>query len=522
MRQFMRVYESQTRGALSGFDRVRFRGTLRWLACVQGMANFLWQAHVLLKDFKAYAQDVTKRLAEATVRLAAESGRRVIYVPSCNANKDRLVDSVVAEQGRADGLICVLSCVESCFTYFIHRSRERKRLELRGGNGRCLHYYFYLQHPRFGRLHVRLQTWFPFNVHLCLNGRDWLARQLDAEGIGYRQRDNTFVAVDDVVRAQQLLDAQVKLNWMAELDGLLGSVHPSHAQAFDPASLSYYWSAEQMEWATDVMFRSPQALASIYPSLVRHAIHTYSSGDVMRFLGQWTTPRGQVHPAFQGEIVSDLLARPEGVRVKHRLNRNSLKMYDKQGSVLRVETTINDARGLKSYRATEGDPHGPKKWRPLRKGVADLPRLAALSQASNDRYLTAQAATRIITPLGDVAAPLCRRTQDKALRARALNPLAADDARLLKAVARGEFAISGFRNRDIRAALYGEAPADPLERKRQSTAVTRQLRMLRAHGLIKKVPHTHRYLLTANAQAVVPALLAAQQADTTTLAKLAG
>ena len=65
---------------------------------------------------------------------------------------------------------------------------------------KCLHYYFYLVHPTFGPMHVRLQTWLPMKIQVCLNGRDWLARQLDAEGIGYLKKDNAFVAIDDFAR----------------------------------------------------------------------------------------------------------------------------------------------------------------------------------------------------------------------------------------------------------------------------------------------------------------------------------
>ena len=80
-------------------------------------------------------------------------------------------------------------------------------------------------------------------------------------------------------------------------------------------------------------------------------------------------------------MVSDVKQRPEGLRIKHRVNGNSVKMYDKQGSVLRVETTINDARDLKCYRAAEGNPNGPRTYRKLRKGVADMTRRAELCDA---------------------------------------------------------------------------------------------------------------------------------------------
>ena len=99
------------------------------------------------------------------------------------------------------------------------------------------------------------------------------------------------------------------------------------------------------------------------------------------------------------EIHSDLKTRPEGTRIKHVLNHNSIKMYDKQESVLRIETTVNDARGMKAYRASEADPDGPKAWRKLRKGVADLPRRAQVSQAANERYLEASSTVEVTEAL---------------------------------------------------------------------------------------------------------------------------
>ena len=109
------------------------------------------------------------------------------------------------------------------------------------------------------------------------------------------------------------------------------------------------------------MFKSPSALAEIYPALVQHGMSTFSSGDVMRFLGR------KVHNSFQGEIVSDFKDRPEGVRIKHRAGKNSVKLYDKQGNVLRAETTINDPQDFKVFRPKEGEPDGPSEWRPLRR-----------------------------------------------------------------------------------------------------------------------------------------------------------
>jgi hypothetical protein len=525
MRHFITRHADQIVGVLNGWDRLRLRGTLRWLANVDGMKNYLWHARVLLKDFKRYALGITGRIKQATERLAHAAGRPVKYLASSAFNKEAQAQRIALENGVTEGLICVLSCVELGWSYEVGPNRERKELELRGGQRKCLHYYFYLIDRRLGWMHMRLQTWFPFTLHLCVNGREWLARQLDGAGIAYRRRDNCFVDVADWARAQRVLDRQLTNDWPKLLAGLVRRFHPAHRQTFAELPTEYYWSADESEWASDVAFRSPSALAKLYPTLIRHGMESFSSREVMRFLGRKVPVHGGVHGRFLGEVQSDLVARPEGMRLKHRLGHNSIKMYNKQGSVLRVETTINDARDMKAYRAKEGpDGEIPKTraWRRLRKGVADLPRRAEISQAANDRYLDGLAAAEATVPLGRLAGRICQPAWWQGRRVRALNPLSPDDAKLLQAICRGEFAINGFRNRDLRSLLFGPAGSDPAELRRQSGSVTRKLRLLRGHGLIKKAPKTHRYLLTAQGTLIVNALLAARNADAQTLTKVAG
>ena len=241
----------------------------------------------------------------------------------------------------------------------------------------------------------------------------------------------------------------------------------------------------------------------------------------MRFLGRPVTAAGQIHKSFHGEVVTDLKVRPEGARVKHRVDHNTIKIYDKEASVLRTETTINDTQAFKVYRPREGAPEeAPKRWRKLRKGVADLHRRAEVSQAANERYLESMASVADRTPLGQLTQKLCAPVRWKGRRARGLHPLASADAALLAAIYRGEFVIGGFRNRDLREILHGRASSKAASRK-QAAAITRQIRLLRAHQLIRKIPRSHRYHLTARGRTIVAALLTARQADTATLAKAA-
>lgn len=264
------------------------------------------------------------------------------------------------------------------------------------------------------------------------------------------------------------------------------------------------------------MFRDPAVLAELYRNLVRRGIDTFGSGDVLRFLGHKVPAHGGVNGNYQGVVQSDLKRRVEGVRIKHRAGRNTVKMYNKQPTVLRVETTINDARNLKSYRRKQNDPQGKPAWRPLRKSVADLARRAELSQASNGRYLEALSTITSETPLSRLTDKLCRPVEMGKRRYRALRPFDPEDAKLLEIVSRGETLITGFRNRDVREALYGPT-ADASDRRRHAARVTRKFAMLRAHGLIKKIPRTHRYVLTNEGVTAITALLAARQVPLTRL-----
>jgi hypothetical protein len=290
---------------------------------------------------------------------------------------------------------------------------------------------------------------------------------------------------------------------------------------FPQGSLRPYWTTEESEWATDIAFRCPESLAELYPHLLHYGMKTFGSREVLRFLGHKVPTQGRLHPRLAKEVVSDLRERPEGLRIKHRLGRNTLKIYDKFGQVLRVETTINEVRSLKVFRRKDGQPEGPRQWLRLRKAVADMPRRAALSHSANGRYLEALSTVSAHTPLSRLADKLCRPVHDhRGRRRRALNPLSPEDGELLSAVIRGEHALTGFRNRDLRVCLYGKT-ADPAERRREAGRVTRKLSLLRAHGLIRKLPDTHRYVLTKEGQTAIPAFLAARNATLDDLTKVA-
>lgn len=520
METFLARHEDKVSGTLSGFDRLRFRGTKRLLAAVNGMMQYLWLVQVLLKDFSAYSKAKTSQLGSSIEWHAKQMGKPVQYVNSSRQSKEETALELAKTKRKRDGLIAVLSCVEPCQTYRVGGNRKTKKLELHLESGKCLHYYHYYLDPKLGLIYTRLQSWFPFTMHIGINGREWLARQLDEAGIRYVKRDNCFPWIADFAAAQKLADEQLQTDWPKLLEELARRHNPAYETLLD-VPVPYYWSVQESEWASDIAFQKASELAALYPSLLRHGIETLKSGDVLRFLGQKVPSHGKPNRRFQGEVTTSLKDRPEGTRIKHQVNSNALKMYDKQESVLRLETLLIDTSDYKVFRPKEGDENGEKDWRRLRKGTADLHRRAEVSQKSNERYAESLATVASKTALSELTKDLGQPAKWRGRRVRALNPLAADDVALLEIVMRGENLLHGFRNRDVRKHLYGESVVNAKEQRRQTTAVTRKLQMLRAHGLIARVSRTHRYEITAKGQEQIAAWLAARAANIATLKQAA-
>lgn len=513
MQEFLTRHASQISGVLRGPDRMMLRGYLQMLTTPGGMKSFLDRAGVPLAGFRAYVLDVTCKLIAASLAKAVTLKRPVIYLPSAETRKEAVARRVLHENPVEEGLICVLKAVESCKTYDVKGSRRGGRAWLETKYGRCMHLYHYFLDRQFGFMSARIQTWFPFTIQIWINGREWLHRRFIEEGVhGYVKEENCFTRLHDVQHAQELFDRILDTSWQPALDEIAQRINPIHGEIFALAPQSHYWSLFQSEWAVDVMFKDAAYLQSLFPALARHAITQLSCADVLRYLGRKADGR------FRGEILGDFKSRAEGLRVKHWVDGNSIKAYVRgNGHVLRGEFTMNHPDGFKVYRPKPGAQDEAYAWQPLRKGVADLFRRAQVSDQAVGRYLDGLAVVEQETPLKELLGALCRPVRWHGRRLRALSPFSDRDARLLEAVNRGEFAVNGFRNRDL-VPLLDLGPAHTKqELRRRSAKVTRLLALLRAHGLIRKVPGSHSYVLTPNGKLNITAALAARQ---TSVAKL--
>jgi hypothetical protein len=521
--KLMELYKKKIMGAIKGLDRIRFRGTIRWLANDAGIKVYLRHSHVLLKDFARWANDITLRVRKSCERRAVELGIEMRYLRSGAINKEKLAREIAELNGITEGSICMFSVVEPCVAPAVKGDRATKKLTLQMRPRKCVWIYHYFNDPEFGFGHVRLQTWLPLNVFICLNGRHWLERALRKNEIGYVKDGNCFPWIEDIRTAQELMDKQLESKWPVMLNRMALETCPELSNVIMPYHPEYYWSADETEWATDIMFSSIGSVDKLYPYLLHHAMRVSASPSVMKYLG-----KRDIHCSGLGkgrvpkEIISDYRQRYEGVRVKHWINHNSVKMYNKVGSILRFETTINNTREFKVFRHPDDDKSRPASWQKMRKGVSDLHRRCEVSDKCNERYADALASAQVEEKLKEVVSPACNRIKKNGKTYRGLNPWQEEDYKLLTFLAKGENAISGFRNKNLRKWIYPESEiATKQEQKKCSGRTTRRIKLLRAHGLIKKVAKENRYMLTAKGQKFACALMAASVVDIKGLTKIA-
>jgi hypothetical protein len=500
------VHASKVLGSLAMFDRLIFKGHLTGLQKQGGVRAFLWSQGYPLTDWSAYTQQATARITANAKALAADAGRPYLYLGhattrSSGQTKESLARSIAERDGVSEGLICVLSIVEPVWSFDCRPDPNTHRLEVRRRERKCVHHYVYLIDREFGFMHICIQAWLPYTIQVWLNGREWLARQLDAAGVGYLRHDNALLRVDDLQVAFDLCERFAHRAWPRVLDAFARRVNPLLDDLIEADFGGYYWVVDQAEVATDIMFTNRVSLQEIWPDLVRHASLNLSSADVVGFLGR------KLHPSLKAEVVTDTKHRPEGWRVKHRLARNWIKAYDKV-SVLRVELTINNPREFRVLRVvTDAEGWRERRWCPMNKGVANMWRYFQVGIQANRRYLDALAAAPLKGKGVAALDALCRSRTKQGRHIPRFNPLSPADLELFRAVLSGEHAIVGFRNAELQTRLYTHPPATPHEAQRRCARVSRLIAKMRGHALVAKVPRARLYRVTRHGHRLMTAAL---------------
>jgi len=471
-------------GVLSCYDRLIVQGTLPVFCYADGMTAYLSKRRIRIFDFTQFAKPLTDAIKANAEQLAAANGLNIDYIRKKNFRKEDKVKAVLKERGSHPGLVWIFSALEPCTTYQPWHDKKSGRTYLRPDDGKCLHYYFYFIDEELGLCYVRVPTWCPFRLQFYCNGHHWLARQLDGQGIAYTLLDNAFTRVEDFAVAQALADSWEPFRLHRKLDEFAARYCPILQQIEE----FYHWSLDEAEYATDIVFERQADLQAIYGNLIRTAIHTVKPDDIATFLGK------KLNGNYQDEMGNRYNVRIEGTRVRHSMGMASIKMYDKFGHILRIETTVKDVSFFKHYREVEQrNGEAVMKVARMKKTIYSLGPLRDLLTAANRRYLEFLSA--IDDPSNGLGKlhKITRTVHEEARSYRGFNFFDQDDEALFLALARGEFTITGVQNKALRARFP----------QYNSGQMSRILRRLRTHGLIKKASRCYKYYLTVLGKQVI-------------------
>jgi hypothetical protein len=480
-------YASVIEGRLTCWDRVVIAGMLPELVHKDGVYNYMRRYGVEVRDLEDHFKALNLKIRSAAEEIAARNGLQIDYIHKPNFRKDEQIKAIVRERGDHPGLVHVFSVVEACTAWRVGQRNSDGGQFIYTRHAKCLHYYFYFIDPDFGLCYFRVATFAPFRLQFYFNGHAWLASCLRRAGMNCELIDNVIVNVDDWVRAQELATSLDVETLHAQLDSLADRCVPF----MDRFLSTYQWSTWQAEIATDIVFRSTEELAPVYDHLVRVAASSVKADQIAYFLGR--RPDGR----FPHEVGTRFETRVQGTCVKHNMGKASIKMYDKLGRVLRIETTASDVTFFTHRREVEHrDGTRSVKTAKVRKSIYNLPLLATIMTGSNERYLA------FISALDDPSDgvrrldTLAATVKKKGRGWKGFNLCAAVDHATLVALARGEWALHGICNRSLRELLGITA--------RQASSLLRRLRL---HSILRKAPLAYRYYLTKAGQQILAAAL---------------
>jgi len=470
-------YDDRIAGVLSCYDRVVVTGTLPTVCYADGMTRFLYANQIRIFDYPAFARTLRDQVREVAAALAAEAGIAIEHVTKSHVRQEAIVAKGLEQRGEHPGLVHVISAMEACDAYKPWHDKPTHKTYLRPDSGKCRHHYFYFMDAEFGLIYRRVPTWSPFRLQFPCNGHSWLARQLTAAGLGFLATDNAFVRIGDWHRAQERADGFSPDLLHRVLDRYAAQCCP----VLDVFRQTYHWSLMQVEYATDLVFRSAATLGPLYEQLTRQSVLSVKAEQIATFLGRPITPQ------LAQELGSQFSTRIEGTCIRHRFGDASVKMYDKFGQILRIETTTNEVSFFKHHRKVEHqDRPATREHAPVKKTIYSLIDLREILFGCNRRYREHLSAlddfSAGVRALDRLTKP--HRIEDKTVKG--INFFDPVDNALLHALQNPRVNIGGIRRADLLPLLGQISPA----------RLSRQLRRLRDIGVIKRAAGTYRYYLT--------------------------
>jgi hypothetical protein len=484
-------YSELVDGVITCWDRVVIAGTIEELSHKNGLYSYFRRHELPIEHLERHFDDLNKQIRARAELLASEAGLEIDYIRRQDFRKDERIKEILAVRGTQPGLVHVFAVIEGCKAYGVRRRRSDGGEFVYTKAGKCLHYYYYFIDPVFGLCYFRIPTYAPFRVQFYFNGHNWLASKLREAGVAFTLADNAFVSIDNLAQAQALATSLSPEALHGYLDRLANRCIPFLNRFRSP----YRWSVWQIELATDLIFRSSEDLHPIYDHLVRTAAGSVKVDQVADFLGRKRDKR------FPDEVSTHFSTRVQGTCITHSMGKARIKVYDKLGRVLRIETTASDVTFFSHRRAVEHrDGSREVKTARVKKTIYSLPVLFELMQAANERYIAFISALDDPSDGARKLPRLAEPVKKKGRSWRGFNLCAALDHRLLLVLARGEWTLQGMRNRHLRERLGLTA--------RQISRIIKRLRM---HRLLKQRPHTYSYYLTELGQLVVAAALRVRQ-----------
>jgi hypothetical protein len=478
-------YIDKIKGIVSCYDRIIITGTLPGWCFDQGMTSFLYANKILIFDYPKFAAELRDEIRANAEFIAKETGLKIDFIKKHqDVDKDAVVKDIIQKSGDHPRLVHIFSAMETCTSYEPWHDKATGKTFLKYDSGKCLHYYFYFIDKEFGLCFLRVPTWAPFKIQFYVNGHNWLATKLTKNGISYQMRENAFLDIVDFNKAQELSD-NIRIE---DLHQALDIFAQRYCPIIKKYQLAYRWSIMQAEYATDIVFKNQADLKVIYDTLARTAIHSVKPENIATFLGQ------KLHGNYQGEMGNKFNTRILGTRIKHQMGANAIKMYDKFGLVLRIETTVNDVTQFKLYREVQQtDGSKAHKLASMKKNIYSLFPLVSLLKAANRRYLefisTFDDPSQGIKNLDKVSCTV--NLDDRNYKG--FNFFNEDDQKIFMILSRGEFNIYGFQNKSLSRFFQDKS----------SSTITRILKRLLTHGLIKKVNGTYKYYLTKLGKSVI-------------------
>ncbi len=470
------------------FDRIIINGYILQLCNYRQFLFYLIQNSIKLKDFDKFALSQTESLCNHIDKYIKQNNCETIYLNSGKIDKNEIVMDELNKNENKTGLITALSVVEICNTMTVKPNKQIQKLEVTQRPTKCKHYYFYYNDEEFGLMYLKIQTWFPYNVQIYINGHEYLSKILDKNNIKYEMYNNSFSYIEDFDKAQELANNILNQKISVSFDVLINQINnllPNFNKIF---SASYYWCIDQCEFATDINFKSRQDLENIYKTLVETTYFTFSSEDIYSFFGRNIS---RIHAFKKGEIVSDLRHRYQGYRIKFKINNNQIKMYDK-GNNLRIEVTINNPKDFKVMKEKETivdhkEIIKEKVWTPMGKSISNLYRYVEISKSITKRYIDALPLIDLDKPTLNEIKNISESIKVNSKTISGFNLLNKETLKILQTISNGKYLINGFTNKSIRKEIFDEIDSGYIINK-----TTRLLYKLKVHGIIKKVARKNK------------------------------